>query len=320
MAVHIPQKSPARTGVRLPSGVLRLLPKRLCEELLSGRWGQGGIEELRLRTDRAAFLTTAEGSIRLGTVLTRREMDEIVLGLCDGSLYAHRESIAEGYLTLPGGVRVGLCGRASVEGERVLGVYDISGLNFRFPTHRKGLGAPVVRLLRGLPCGQGVLIYAPPGEGKTTLLRSVAEELASGAHPMRLCVIDTRGELGALLDERSLSIDLLIGYPRALGIEIATRTMNAELILCDEIGEEREASAILSAQNCGVPFVASAHAEDVSGLLRRAGLRRLHEARVFGAYVGIRRERGTGALRYSITDWESANDGLQAGGRADSFR
>ena len=136
---------------------------------------------------------------------------------------------------------------------------------------------------------------------------------------MRVCVIDTRGELGAFWGDRSLSIDLLSGYPRALGIEIATRTMNAELILCDEIGEEREANAILSAQNCGVPFVASAHAEDVQGLLRRSGIRRLHEAGVFGAYVGIRRRPGERDFLYTVTDWESANDCLQAGGGTDSL-
>jgi stage III sporulation protein AA len=317
MGINIRSSSTVRTGTRLPSSVLALLPERLLSEVEAARAGCGAIEELRLRCDRAAFLTTGRGSVRLETVLSRREIDELVLKLCDGSLYAHRESIAEGYLTLRDGVRVGICGRASIEGERVLGVYDISGLNFRFPTHRRGIGAPIVRLLRSLPCGQGVLVYAPPGEGKTTLLRSVAEELASGSAPRRVCVIDTRGELGAFLGDPSLSLDLLSGYPRALGIEIATRSMNAELILCDEIGEEKEASAILSAQNCGVPFVASAHAEDVRGLLRRGGIRRLHEARVFGAYVGIRRKRPGNELLTTVTDWESANDDLQNGGSAD---
>ncbi len=319
MATIISSANSVRTGARLPSVLFRLLPSRLCEEIEAGRWGCGRIEEIRLRAERCAFLTTERGSIRLSTVTTRREIDDIVLGLCDGSLYAHRESIARGYLTLPDGIRVGLCGRASVEGESVLGVYDISALNFRLPSHLRGLGAPVVRLLRTMARGEGVLIYAPPGEGKTTLLRSVAEQMASGGEPWRVAVIDTRGELGAFLQAKELSIDLLSGYPRPLGIEIATRTMNAELILCDEIGEQGEAEAILSAQNCGVPFIASAHAEDVRGLLRRTGLRRLHEARVFGAYVGIRRRRGVTDFLYTVTDWESADDDLQNRGRVDSL-
>ena len=308
MATVIQGREKGRTGFRVPLTLVRLLPPRLIAEIEAGRFGQ--IEELRLRADRCAYLTGELRSVRLSCVVTRREIDEIVLGLCGGSLYAHRESIAAGYLTLSDGIRVGICGRASTEGEKILGVYDISSLNFRFPTHCRGVGERVAELLRTLESGQGVLVYAPPGEGKTTLLRSVAERLASGKDAWRVAVIDTRGELGAFLSDKELSLDLLTGYPRALGIEIATRTMNAQAVVCDEIGEEREANAILAAQNCGVPFVASAHAESVRGLLRRPGLRRLHEARVFGAYVGLQRARGTGEFRYTVTDWESADDDL----------
>ena len=309
MATHIKETSPVRMRTRLPAGLCENLPLRLCEEIdaLGDRCGR--IEELRLRTERASALTTARGTVMLQTVISRSEMDEILLGLCNGSLYAHRDSIAAGYLTLPEGIRVGVCGHASVEGEKILGVYDISALNFRFPARILGLGTPIVRLLRSHRDGRGVLIYAPPGEGKTTLLRCVAAQMASGAGARRVCVIDTRGELGFSLEGRELSIDLLSGYPRGVGIEIATRTMNAELIVCDELGDEKEAAAILAAQNSGVPFVATAHAEDLRGLLRRTGIRKLHEARVFSAYIGIRRPSDGGEFLYTVTEWEEADDG-----------
>ena len=138
-----------------------------------------------------------------------------------------------------------------------------------------------------------MLVYSPPGEGKTTLLRGVAAALASGAEAWRVAVIDSRGELGFSLDDASLCIDVLAGYPRALGLEIAARTMNAQLIVCDEIGGVDEARAIISAQNCGVPLLASAHGESVRSIMRRDGIRELHLAGVFGAYVGIKR-RGIG--------------------------
>jgi stage III sporulation protein SpoIIIAA len=48
--------------------------------------------------------------------------------------------------------------------------------------------------------------------------------------------------------------------------------------------------ALVSSHNCGVPLVASAHAESVGELLRRPGIRLLHEAEIFGAYVGISRQ------------------------------
>ncbi len=294
--------SPRATSI--PAYLAQRLPCRLMEEI--GESGVGRIEEIRLRAGRCVFLTSAGKNRKLRTVMSGEEIGDLVTRFCDGSLYAHRSTIAQGFLSLPDGIRVGVCGRASVEEDSILGIYDISGLNIRIPARIDGLGGEVCRLLEGSR-QEGVLIYAPPGEGKTTLLRCVAARMASGEGARRVAVIDTRGELGFSLEDSGLCLDLLVGYPRALGVEIAARTMNAQLIVCDEIGEREEAEAMVSVQNCGVPFVASAHGDSVEGLLRRTGIRLLHQARVFGYYVGIRRRPTGGALQYTVTSWEEAN-------------
>ncbi len=276
------------------------------------------IEEIRLRAGRYASLTAGGRNHPTRVMLDGRALGALLVRLCGGSLYAYSDTIRSGYMTLPGGIRVGIAGRAACEGERVIGISEIDSLCIRLPHRHGAVGGTVCRLLRHMAAEggavRGVLVYAPPGVGKTTLLRGVAAAMASPPDPWRTVVIDTRGELGFETDGTELCLDILHGYPRGRGVEIATRTLSAELMICDEIGDVEEAMALISSHHGGVPLVASAHAATVDELLRRTGIRLLHEARLFGAYVGISRRAGGGDYIYRITPWEDAERLIGGGG------
>ena len=306
-------RSRTRSDFRLPRAVESALPYGLSEEIRRTGYGEC-IEEIRMRRGRRCSLVVSGKNVMLDTVMTQSDIQAVLEGVCQGSLYAFSDTINQGYIALPEGVRVGVCGRAGCEGERVIGVYEISSLSVRIPHRNRPVGDEVCQLLERFDRVNGVLIYSPPGIGKTTLLRGVAAKLASGnwraegesremiqkKSPLRTVVVDTRGELGFDVDGESLCLDVLSGYPRRRGIEIATRALNAEVIVCDEIGDYEEAMSLVASHNCGVPLVASAHAGSVDQLLSRTGLRLLHEARIFGAYVGIERD-GRGGFTYDVT-------------------
>ena len=282
----------------LPPEVAAILPPELAGALHGLHSLQTSApEELRLHADRIATVTCAGQDLSTGVVLSRTQMKDLLLRACGGSLYAYRDTLAQGYLVMPGGVRVGVCGSAAVEDGRIIGISDVTGLMFRLPHTVRVDPAPVLELLREQELLCGILIYAPPGVGKTTLLRAVTR---GAAECYRTVAVDTRGELAPALEGTGLKLDILSGYPRDTGLEIAVRCMAAQIAVCDEIGGMRDARAILSGANRGVPLIATAHADSVRSLLRREDIRILHRAGVFGSYVGISRA-GTGGFSYRIT-------------------
>lgn len=294
----------------IPSALLDTLPSHVTEAVQAAcrREGdQGLLEEIRLRADRRASLTLGGRNLMLDLIMTSAELFAILTRMCGGSLYAYSQNINEGFVTLPGGIRVGVAGEASCEEGRVVGVREIAALCIRIPHSHGTVGGEIADLLRqtvrrkGAPAG--ILMYAPPGVGKTTLLRGVAAHLAGGRDPWRTVVVDTRGELTFPVGGTSLCLDVLTGYPRALGVSIATRSLGAQVIVCDEIGDSREALALISAYLGGVPLVATAHGSSVNELIARAGIRALHKAGLFGAYVGLRRD-GHGGFLYDVTRGE----------------
>ncbi|MBE6533425.1 MAG: hypothetical protein E7678_00420 [Ruminococcaceae bacterium] len=273
------------------------------------------IEEIRLRSNRRAYLTVGAAgkkrNIATNVILSADELSRVFEKMCDGSLYAYSESIIKGYVSLKSGIRVGVCGRAALEKDKIFGVYDISALNIRLP--RCDIRADPILLditRKNLRLGQGVLIFSPPAQGKTTCLRALSYELALGDEPMRVSVVDTRGELSFIPQNDSLSIDTLIGYPKAEGIRISTLFMNPEVIICDEIGTEEEARAIADAQNCGVPLIASAHGSSLDSLMLKKGIAALHRACAFGVYVSLRIEPG-GRFGYDLYSREEADRVLE---------
>ena len=264
---------------------------RVCR---TRRSGVSGLREISLRAVGRSSVGFSEERVPLYTALGKDEVEQIAKRLCDGALYAHRDTIASGYITLKGGIRVGISGYAKYEYKSFVGVSDISSLLFRIPGHACDFSQELYSaFLQGV--GSGMLIYSPPGAGKTTALRSLALSVGSGRGARRVAVIDERCEFDEE-DYAGAEVDILKGYKRRRGIEIATRTMSPEILMIDEIGAD-DAEGIGAVSKCGIPLIATSHAASLEELRSKPSLSALLSSGVFDVFVGIRRE----GERYLLT-------------------
>ena len=282
--------------------VLSALPaplRREVERLAVGRAeGLSGIREIRLRRDGVGRLILGCESLPLSRVCGE-EMDGIVAKISDGCIVAHRDTIAEGDIAMDFGVRVGIFGSCRYEGGEIVGVGNISGLVFRLPTGKCEFGEELFSLYSKIS-PRGALIFSPPGVGKTTALRYLAGALGRGREHRNTVVVDERGEF-LHSDYPDSSVSILRGYRKRLGIEIAVRSLSAELVIVDELSAD-DASEILSVCRFGVPFIASVHAGCADEVLKKPAIRPLIETGAVDLLIGIE-SRGNGyRLTYEILD------------------
>ena len=159
------------------------------------------------------------------------------------------------------------------------------------------------------------IFYGPPGCGKTTVLRDAAKKLA--AMGIRVAVCDEREELFPT-GEAEQGIDVMRGVDKAAAVEMLLRAMAPQAILCDEIGNERDAQALENAARCGVGLLASAHAGTWTDVLRRPILKRLYDGATFERYLLLGRHgrlaaaydaEGTSLFKEDGTDVGHGGDG-----------
>lgn len=296
-------------GKTIEISVLSFMPQRLYEEITDTVDMIGEFpEEIRLRAERRVSLTYGGKNIMLKSALKSEEITSIVKRLCSNSLYAYKETINSGYIPLSNGVRIGVCGSAFSEGGKVSSIRNITSLCIRIPKRTDNAAEPLCRKLRREGGVMSCIIFSPSGIGKTTVLRSVARIFSEGHDPLRVAVIDTREEIGAFLGGSGLCVDILRGYPKEVGIEIAARTLNSQLIICDEVFGEAESRALCGAVNCGIPIICSAHAGSFEELLARPGISLLHQMRSFDSYVRISRTEERFVFKFEFFDREGRRD------------
>lgn len=186
--------------------------------------------------------------------------------LCSHSYHTNMSSLIDGYVTAKNGSRIGVSSTAVYKDDKIYSVKDISSLNIRISHECRNCAKKIIDLTfhKGLP---SIIVAGLPGCGKTTFLRDYARLISngySGAYK-KVAIVDERKEIAADFDV-GINTDILSGFGKAKGIEIATRTLSPDLIVCDEIGSIDELEKIRYSFSTGVNFAVSIHLKDAEDI------------------------------------------------------
>ncbi|AIQ53834.1 stage III sporulation protein AA [Paenibacillus sp. FSL R7-0331] len=246
---------------------------------------------------------------------SREDTHRLLDLISNHSLYTMEEELRKGFITIPGGHRIGLSGRTVLSGGGVEHLRDITGFNVRIARELPGIADSVLPYLveRGRQRIMHTLILSPPQHGKTTLLRDLARQISTGSTAgrdgsrpgLKVGIVDERSEIagsrrGIPAFDVGPRTDILDGCPKAEGMMMMIRSLSPEVLVADEIGRHEDAEAVTEALHAGISVVATAHGKEVAELARRPGLGGLLEHRMFERYVILNRTEA--GLTFRILD------------------
>ena len=304
----------------MSSELNKIFPAKLKERLKEHDFVREGFTELRFRADGpVVFLRGNEewflhknGSMERSQHFPAQEqyrmpvneIREMMEYISNFSIYAYEEELRQGFLTLQGGHRVGVCGKAVLAEGRIKTIRNISFLNVRIAREKKGCAMQVMPFLYedGRLCH--TVIISPPGCGKTTLLRDVIRLVSdgNGQNPgQKVGVVDERSELAACYhgvpqNDLGIRTDVLDGCPKAVGMELLLRAMSPQVIAVDELGGNADMEMVEKSIYCGCTVLATVHGESMENWFVKGGMEKRIGDSMFERYVFLKDKKYPGTI------------------------
>ncbi len=261
------------------------------------------LEEIRLNCGFNTILISGGKEYQLNNseLITFDVLDEILNKILDYSYYAHEDDLSNGFITIEGGHRIGICGRVTLKDGNVHLIKDISSLNIRRSREIIGASDKIISYVVDEFTGviSNTLIISPPKCGKTTILRDLARALSSKGYRVGIC--DERSEIAGCYSGQStydlgIRTDILDACPKAKGIIMLIRAMSPDVIITDEIGKPEDVVAIKEALSAGVKVITTIHGDSYEDIIS-SSIGKSIESRLFETLIFLTGYPKTGTVK-----------------------
>lgn len=268
--------------------------------------------ELRLRVGKPVIINTLSGNQFLGVnglvdnseqaIIVRKNNIDYILQKCsNNSLYTINDQLINGYVTIFGGIRVGVAGEVVISDGKIQTLKNITSLNIRIPHEVKNCSMPIYHLLTDNGIVRSTLIISPPGCGKTTFLRDFAYQITNRLPYQNILIVDERSEITGIAEGNysfdKINADIYTNCSKEFGFTNGIRSMKPSVIITDEIDIQKDLTIIANALTCGVKVIATIHANDIVDIKNKVSFKQLLASQLFDRYVVLGNQNGVGTIQ-----------------------
>ncbi|MCB2291982.1 stage III sporulation protein AA [Clostridium algoriphilum] len=264
------------------------------------------LEEIRIKVNKPMFIHIGSREEIWDYIASPEDIKYIMQRISNYSIYAFEDEIRQGYITIKGGHRVGLCGICVIENNSIKTIKDISSINIRACKEIIGCADKVMPYITNNNSVYNTIIISPPKCGKTTLLRDISRQISQGNknknfHGKNVSVIDERSEIAGSFKgipqmDVGIRTDVLDNCPKSQGIMMAIRSMSPDVIVCDEIGTQKDMESVLMALNSGISLITTIHGFGIEDLYKRNVFKEIVDNFVFTRGIVLSNKKGIGTI------------------------